>query len=336
VQGKMSGRFSDEVAVPDGRGEPKERDYRRIFRSALPFVAIAGLFLFFTVANPRFAGLTNLYNIARQSSVLLTVSLAGTFVILMGSIDLSVGSMVTLAGILSSILVLNVGAAAVILVPMVGLIGGLVNGALFAYCKLPSFLVTLGTLFAFNGTALYICDGHPSPFQAPGLQSVVNGDWVFGFPNLALIAIVVYLICVFIAFRTKFGRYLYAIGGGERVAKLSGVPVTWYKFLAFGLSGFLAALAGLMLAVRIGAGAPAAGEPYLLDSIAAVVIGGTALSGGVGGPHRTILGALVIGILSNGMNILNVYPFTQIIIRGVVVIVAVWLTMDRSRIAEMK
>ena len=332
-------RGSKEVTQAVAAGawtETQKRDYGRIFRSILPFIAIIGLFLFFTIANPRFAGLNNLYNIARQSSVLLTVALAGTFIILMGSIDLSVGSMVTLAGILSSILVLKVGAPAVIVVPIVGLIAGLFNGALFAYVKLPSFLVTLGTLFAFNGAALFICAGHPSPFTAPGLQSVVNGGLLGGFPNLALLAIVVYLICVFIAFRTKFGRYMYSIGGGERVARLSGVPVTRYKFVAFGLSGFLAALAGLMLAVRIGAGAPAMGEPYLLDSIAAVVIGGTALSGGVGGPHRTILGALVIGILSNGMNILNVYPFTQIIIRGLVVIVAVWLTMDRSKIAEMK
>ena len=310
--------------------------YGRIFRSILPFVAIVGLFIVFTAANPRFASVANLFNITRQSSVLIVVALAGTFIILQGSIDLSVGSMVTLAGILSSILILNVGAPAIILVPLVGLVAGLFNGVLFAYGKLPSFLVTLGTLFVFNGVALYISKGHPQPFEAPGMQTVVNGSLIGGFPNLGLIALVVYGLCIFVAFRTKFGRYMFSIGGGERVAKLSGVPVNFYKFLSFGVSGFLAALGGLMLASRISAGAPNMGEPYLLDSIAAVVIGGTALSGGVGGPHRTILGALVISILSNGMNILNVYPFTQIIIRGLVVIAAVALTMDRSKIELMK
>jgi ribose transport system permease protein len=310
--------------------------YGRIFRSVLPFAAIVGLFIIFTAANPRFASVANLFNITRQSSVLIVVALAGTFIVLQGSIDLSVGSMVTFAGILSSILILKVGAPAIILIPIVGLVAGLFNGVLFAYGKLPSFLVTLGTLFVFDGAALYISRGHPQPFDAPGMQSVVNGSLIGGFPNLGLLALVVYGLCVFVAFRTKFGRYMFSIGGGERVAKLSGVPVNFYKFLSFGVSGSLAALGGLMLASRISAGAPSMGEPFLLDSIAAVVIGGTALSGGVGGPHRTILGALVISILTNGMNILNVYPFTQIIIRGLVVIAAVALTMDRSKIELMK
>ncbi|MBV9232110.1 MAG: ABC transporter permease, partial [Chloroflexi bacterium] len=294
------------------------------------------LMLVFTVLNPRFLSPLNFVNILRQSSVLMVVALAETFIIMMGSIDLSMSSIITLCGLVGAMLIRDHGEWAVLLVLVIGILCGLLNGLLFAYAKLPSFLVSLGTLFALNGLALFFSNGQPVEVNAGFLSDVFTGD-SFGFlPNIALWAASTLLIAAFVASRTKFGRLMYAIGGGEKVARLSGVPVERYKVYAFLVSGLLAAFGGMLLMFRIAAGTPDMGSPFLLDSIAAVVMGGTALTGGIGGPYRTLIGVLVITILSNGMNIANIHPYLQIFIRGVVVIAAVALTIDRSKIALVK
>ena len=165
---------------------------------------------------------------------------------------------------------------------------------------------------------------------------MANNTTLLGIPNVVLIAAVVTAILTFVVFRTKFGRYLYAIGGGEPVAALSGIPIRRFKVLAFVVAGALCGLSGALITGQVGAGTPDVGSSYLLDSIAAVVMGGTALSGGIGGPHRTVLGALVIAILSNGMDIIQVGDFTQDIVKGLVVILAVALTIDRQKYPFMK
>jgi ribose/xylose/arabinose/galactoside ABC-type transport system permease subunit len=302
-----------------------------------PLVAIVVLVVVFTALNSNFLTTVNLLNIVRQSAVLLVLALAGTFIILMGSIDLSVGSIVTLTGICGAIFLRDLGEIAVLLILLIGLACGLINGLLFAYGKLPSFLVTLGTLFAFDGLALFISEGTPIAVSfGSSIDPVFDGD-VFGeIPAIALWALGVWIVCVLVAKYTTFGRFTYAIGGGERVAELSGVPVRRYKLLAFMFSGLLAGIAGLLLLFRINSGSPEMGEPFLLTSIAAVVMGGTALTGGVGGPHRTMIGVIIIAILSNGMNVANVDPFLQIVVQGVVVIAAVSLTVDRSKLLLVK
>jgi ribose transport system permease protein len=146
----------------------------------------------------------------------------------------------------------------------------------------------------------------------------------------------VFALCVLLARKTRFGRYVYAIGGGEKVAALSGVPVRRYKLYAFMLSGLLVSIGGLMLMFRVQSGAAEVGEPFLLLSIAAIVMGGTPLTGGVGGPHRTLLGVLLISVLTNGMSVANVHPFLQIVVQGVVVIIAVALTIDRRKLTLVK
>jgi ribose transport system permease protein len=303
----------------------------------LPILAIVVLIAYFTYVNPLFFSASNALNIGRQSSVLLMVALSGTIVILIGSIDLSVGSLVTLTGILTAMTVDALGVPGAVLVAVgVGALVGLVNGGLVTLLKVPSFLVTLGLLSVLAGIANQISQGQSILFMDSLLPNLVNGSYFLGVPNVIWFALLATVILTIIAFRTKLGRYLYALGGGEIVAAHAGVPVTSYKILAFVLSGAISGLAGVMLTGQVGAGTPTAGGGLLLNSIAAVVMGGTALSGGIGGPHRTFLGVLVIAILTNGMDVTAVNSFTQDIVKGCVIILAVSLTIDRSKYAFIK
>ena len=254
-------------------------DVRRFkdLRSIGPLIILPVLVIVFTSLNSRFFTSENLLNIVRQSSVLMVLAMAATFVILMGSIDLSVGSIVTLAGLTGAALVRDHGELAVLLIPLIGIAGGAINGALFAFGKLPSFLVTLGTLYAFQGLALYIGEGTSIPLRVGlSLDPIINGD-VAGIPTIALWAVLLLVIGILLLRYTRFGRYSYVLGGGESVAKLSGVPVARYKFYFFVLSGLLASLAGMLLMFRNGGGDPNMGTSLLLPTIAAVVMGGTPL-----------------------------------------------------------
>lgn len=303
----------------------------------LPIVAIVLLIAYFSYVNPLFFSSSNALNIGRQSSVLLMVALAGTVVILIGSIDLSVGALVTLTGILAALTVDQYGLLGATLVGVgVGALVGLVNGSLVTMLRVPSFLVTLGMLSILSGVSNQISQGQSILFTDSLLPDLVNGSFVLGVPNVIWFALIATGVLTVVAFRTKLGRYLYALGGGEIVASHAGVPVTFYKILAFMLAGAICGLAGVMLTGQVGAGTPTAGSSLLLNSIAAVVMGGTALSGGIGGPHRTFLGVLVIAILTNGMDVTEVNSFTQDIVKGFVIILAVSLTIDRSKYLFIK
>ncbi|MBW8637551.1 ABC transporter permease [Hoeflea sp. WL0058] len=303
----------------------------------LPLVAIVVLIVYFTYVNPLFFSYANAINIGRQSAVLLIVALAGTVVILIGSIDLSVGAQVTLTGILAALTVDQYGALGATLISVgAGAVVGLINGGLVTALKVPSFLVTLGMLSVLSGVSNQISRGQSILFMNGSLTDIVNGTYLLGIPNVIWFALIAVLILTIVAFYTKLGRYLYAIGGGEIVAANAGVPVIFYKVLTFALAGAICGFAGVVMTGQIGAGTPTAGGSLLLNSIAAVVMGGTALSGGVGGPHRTFLGVLVIAILTNGMDVTEVNSFTQDIVKGIVIILAVSLTIDRSKYPFIK
>jgi ribose transport system permease protein/putative xylitol transport system permease protein len=252
----------------------------------------------------------------------------------MGSIDLSVASIIALSGIVaSSVLDMGLGVPGAICGGILaGCLVGLMNGAIFSYGKIPSFLVTLGTMSAIEGFSLKLTGGRTISIFDKTYRWLSSGTLIGDLPNVALFALIIYVVCVFIAWRTRFGRYVYIIGGGEKVAKMSGVAIYRFKLYAFALAGSLAGFAGVLLAARIGARSARMADGILLDAIAAVVMGGTSLTGGIGGPHRTILGVLIISILSNGLNILGIDPYTQTIIKGAVVILAVFLTIDRRKI----
>lgn len=298
----------------------------------LPISVLVVISIIFSVLNENFLTTMNLMNILRQLSVLMLVALAGTLVIMIGSIDLSVGSNVTLSGIVAAYFVTQYGALAGVLAGlMVGVCVGLFNGVVFTKLKLPSFIVTLGMLSSLSGIANVLSDGKAVLYNSLTFDYLARGELIPGIPNIFLWAVTVLAIIIFICSKTVFGRNMYAVGGGEKVAKLSGIKVDRLKIGVFMISGLLCGLAGVLLCSRIGAGTPRMGDPFLLDSIAAIVIGGTALSGGIGGAHRTIVGVLLITVLSSGMNITGVHPFVQEIVKGLVVIAAVATTIDRSK-----
>jgi ribose transport system permease protein/putative xylitol transport system permease protein len=302
-----------------------------------PFAMLLVLGVLFSILSENFFTYGNLINnVAKNSAFLLLVALAGTFPILQQSIDLSVAQLVTLTGVVAAVLVGDYGLLALPAAIVVGMLAGAVNGLVFTKLKVPSFLVTLGTLSIMAGLALIVTDGSSITFRSDAVREIATGTWIPGVPNLVLWGLLFYVFTVFLAWRTKFGRYCYALGENERVVELAGAKVDRYKIYPFVLSGLLCGAAGALLAARISSGSAQMGEGLLLPSIAAIVMGGTALTGGVGGPHRTILGVLVIAVLQNGMNLTAVDPFVQEIILGVVVVAAVALSIDRRKIDVVK
>nr|WP_241659190.1 ABC transporter permease [Halorubrum salsamenti] len=303
-----------------------------------PFVMLFGLIITFSLATDRFLTEANLLdNVAKNAVTLLLVALAGTFPILQQSIDLSVESMVLLTGVVTVVLIsqFGLGLLAIPIAIGVGMLAGLFNGIIFTKLKVPSFLVTLGTLSVMAGVGKIITGGSTITFRNPAIRTISNGE-VFGIPNLVLWGLLIYVGTIVLAFRTKFGRYCFALGENERVVELAGAKVDRYKIYPFVLSGLLCGTAGVLLTLRISSASPNIGSGLMLPSIAAIVMGGTALTGGVGGPHRTILGVLVIAVLNNGMNLTGIDSFVQEIILGLVVVGAVALSIDREKIDVVK
>ncbi|QIO25373.1 ABC transporter permease [Haloarcula sp. JP-L23] len=297
-----------------------------------------GLILIFTFSTDQFFTESNLLdNVAKNAVTLLLVALAGTFPILQQSIDLSVESIVLLTGVVTVVLIaqFGLGLLAIPLAIGVGMLAGLFNGIVFTKLKVPSFLVTLGTLSVMAGVGKIITGGSTITFRNDAIRSISTGT-VLGIPNLVLWGLLIYVGTILLAFRTKFGRYCFALGENERVVELAGAKVDRYKIYPFVLSGLLCGIAGVLLTLRISSASPNIGSGLLLPSIAAIVMGGTALTGGVGGPHRTILGVLVIAVLNNGMNLLGIDSFVQEIILGLVVVAAVAMSIDRDKIDVVK
>ncbi len=305
-----------------------------VARDLLPLAALLALFVFFSVRAEAFLSAANLTLISGQAGILLLASLGATLVIIAGSVDLSVGSIALLTGAAVALLI-NRGFGnpiAVLLIAIaVGAVIGLINGVVFAYGRVPSFIATLGTLSLFAGIGLTILQGSTINFTDQAVRDLAIGQFIPNVQNAALVALAAFLVVWFFARRTRFGLYVYAIGGNERVVELAGVRTRRVKVLILILSGITAGLAGLLLTAQLGAAGPSLGSTILLDSIAAIVIGGTALSGGVGGVGRTVLGVLILTVLSNGLNQIGAADYTQTIIKGLVIIVAAVFTMASQR-----
>ena len=282
--------------------------------------------------SERFLTARNAQIILLQSAVLVIVGLGLTFVIIAGSIDLSVGSLVAVAAMLSAAAANQWGLAGALTVALlVGAAAGLVNGLVFTVLRVPSFIATLGMLSVARGLTIIYSDGAPIPIQDAG-RVLRLGTW----PEPVFVAALAVVVCQVIYRLTPFGRYVQGIGGNERVALLSGVPVDRTKTLIFVFSGLMAGLGGLVTAARLGAGTPQAGTGFELDVISAVVIGGTPLTGGIGNMYSTAVGALVISTLSNGLVILGVPSEVQTVIKGVVLVLAVFISLDRRKIGIIK
>lgn len=288
-----------------------------------------------SVASDSFLTVDNGMNVLRQTSINLCLSIGMTMIILSGGIDLSVGSVLAFSGAVTAGLLKNgialqrfdvliefsvFGAIAAGLV--VGSLLGLFNGFVITRFKLPPFVATLAMLSIARGLTMLWTGGFPITGLGEKFGFIGTG-YVFGVPMPVWISAALVAVFVLVTKRTRFGRYLYAVGGNERTAMLSGLNVKRIKLLVYTLGGGLSAVAGLLVTARLDSATPNAGFTYELDSIAAVVIGGTSLSGGRGSIFGTVLGCLIIGVLNNGLVLLNVSPFWQQIIKGLVILTAV-------------
>jgi ribose transport system permease protein len=278
------------------------------------------------ILTPHFLTVSNLLNIAEQTSINAIIAVGMTFVILSAGIDLSVGSIVAFSGVVLGT-ALKGGQPmpiALLLALGVGLGCGLVNGGLISSGGLPPFIVTLGTMSIARGAALLYTEGRPVSGFDESFRVLATGRIGF-LPAPVLVMGLVYLIAHFVLTRTIFGRYVYAIGGNEEATRLSGVSIRFHKTMIYGVSGLMSAIAAVILTARLNSAQPIAGMMYELDAIAATVIGGTSLMGGDGSLGGTLVGALIMGVLRNGLNLLGVSSFLQQIVIGGVIVVAVLL-----------
>ncbi|MEV8508951.1 ABC transporter permease [Actinoplanes sp. NPDC051475] len=289
------------------------------------FIAAAAIFIILGVLNSNFLTIGNLRDVLVSACVNALIGIGLTFVIITGGIDLSVGSIASLVGIVSANLMVNsgVGAIPALLVGMaLGFAAGVVNGLLITLLKLPPFIATLGTMSVYQGLAYVATDGKPV-YNVPQDFVLLLNSYLGGVPIVVVVVVVAAVLAWLLLRRTVFGQNVIATGGSEETAWLSGVRVARVKILVYALSGMLAALAGLVIVARISAAQSSAGAPYLLTAIAAAVIGGANLMGGEGRIAGTLVGALILGALTNGLTLLNVPSFYEQIVVGLVVVIAV-------------
>jgi ribose/xylose/arabinose/galactoside ABC-type transport system permease subunit len=290
------------------------------------------LCLLLWAATPHFLTVSNLLNVLEQTSINAIVAVGMTLVIISGGIDLSVGSVLAVSGIALA-RALEAGLPAPLAIGIGLVVGsscGLLNGVLVTYGRLPPFIATLGMMSVARGAALMLAEGRPISGFSEGFRALATSR-VLMIPAPVLITALIYVVAHFVLARTVFGRATYAIGGNEEAARLSGVPVWFHKTMIYGVAGLTSAAAAVILTARLNSAQPTAGTMYELDAIAATVIGGTSLLGGEGTLAGALIGALIMGVLRNGLNLLNVSSFFQQVVIGVVIIVAVLIDMSLKR-----
>lgn len=296
-----------------------------LIKRFLPFVSLIVLCVVIAVLEPKFLSTGNLATVVRQIAVITVISMGMTMVMVSGGIDLSVGSMMALASVIGAIAMVK-GApvlAGIAICIVAGIVFGLINGAAITRLGIPPFIVTLGAMGIYRGASLFISDGNAVVGLPESFGYLAEGN-LFGIIPLPLL--IVFLVAVVIHFvlsSTKLGRYCYAIGSNVEAARYAGIPVARYQIIFYTILGALTGLAGSIESARLVTGQPTSGEGYELSVIAAVVIGGGSLNGGQGTVVGTIIGALIMGVLSNGANLLGINPFIQRIIIGSVIVLAV-------------
>jgi len=312
----------------------------------LRFQSLIALFLLclgLSLLSDKFLSVSNLWNVMRQISVNICISTGMTLIVLTAGIDLSVGSILALCGAITAGLLKNgieipsnnlyIGftlLGAILAGVLTGSLLGAFNGWTITKFKVPPFVATLAMLTIARGLTMLWTQGFPISGLGDTFLYLGTG-WFLGIPVPVWISGIIVLIAVFITNKTRLGRYIYAIGGNESASKLSGIDVNKVKIMVYTIAGALAAIGGLMVTSRLDSAQPNAGISYELDSIAAVVIGGTSLSGGRGSILGTVQGAIIIGVLNNGLVLLNVSPFWQQVVKGLVILMAVIIDKSNSK-----
>jgi len=304
----------------------------RVTQKLLPFVSLIVLFIALSITSPYFLTANNLASVARQTAVFNTMALGMTIVIVSGGIDLSVGSILGLSGLVGTMALergypIPVG---VLIGLLVGTACGFANGLMVAKLRIPPFVVTLGTLGIFRGLALIISNGLPVHRIPPGFSFLGEGN-LLGVPFVVWMLVICAVAVHVILEHTRLGRYAFAIGSNKIASLYAGIPVDFHVMAVYAIGGTLTGLAGMVEASRLMTGQPTAGQGYELQAIAAVVIGGGSLNGGEGSVVGTLIGAFIMGLLSNGADLLNISNYWQQVIIGGVIILAVTLDELRKR-----
>ena len=293
-----------------------------LVRKMGPLIGLIVLFVVISALNSSFIDPSNLKNLLRQVSINALISFGMTFVILTGGIDLSVGSTLALSSAIMASLIKGGmdPIMGIVVAAIIGLILGTINGVVISYGKVAPFIATLATMTIFRGLTLVYTDGNLTDNQ---LFHMFGQGYFAGIPVPAVVMLLMFALCWFILNKTPLGRKTYAVGGNEKVSFIAGIKIERIKIFAYAITGLFCALAGAILTSRLNSAQPTAGTGYELDAIAAVVLGGTSLSGGKGRIVGTLIGVLIIGTLNNGLNILNVSSFYQQVVKGIVILLAV-------------
>lgn len=296
-----------------------------VIKSRAIWVFLFLMIVFFAIMSDNFLSMRNLMNVAKQVSIFGVASVGMTYVILLGGIDLATGSIISFVNIVAAYFMVNMG-----LNPILAVIGslvistiiGLLNGVIIAEIGMPPLIVTFASQTIFAGLAYIICKGTPIS-RFPESFLAMGQGYVGPIPIPVIIMVLCFAVGAFILSKTYFGRYFYAIGGNEEAAALSGIQVKKVKYIVYALSGLFAGIAGLVMLARANTGQPNAGLGYEFDVITCVVLGGVSVSGGSGKMSNVIAGVLIIGVLSNGMVLLNVSSYMQMVIKGIILLLAV-------------
>lgn len=297
-----------------------------------PLVGFILVFFFMAIFNENFLSSNNISNVARQVSINAILAVGMTCAILLGGIDLSVGSVMALSGtVTAGMMIAGIPPELAIAGGLaIGMLFGAANGFLIAYGKMPAFIVTLASLGIARGIGLVYTGGYPIS-GLPESFSFLGRGAVFGLQTPILMMLIVYAIIYVVLTHTPFGRHVYAIGGNEEAARLSGIPVPKIIMAVYTISGFTAGIAGMILTSRLMSGQPNSGVGFELDAIAAVVIGGTAMNGGRGAIIGTLIGAMLLGVLNNGLNLAGISPYIQNIIKGVIILSAIYIGSSKRK-----
>lgn len=298
------------------------------------FIALILLVVIVSVLNSRFLQVSNLMNLLRQLIINGFIALGMTYVILTGGIDLSVGSILAFTSAIFAGLMQNgmSPVLAIILAIILGAILGFINGLLITKGKLAPFIVTLATMTIFRGATLVYTDGRPIAGQRDNfIFAFLGRGKVFGIPFQVILFAIIFILLLILLKKTSLGRKVYAVGGNEKASYISGINIDRVKIFVYTISGILATISGLVLTSRLNSAQPTAGTAYEMDAIAAVVLGGTSMTGGSGFLVGTLIGILILGVLNNGLNLLGVSSFYQQIVKGVVILLAVLVDRKRNK-----
>lgn len=299
----------------------------QFFEKFATLIGLLVVILIFALLKPKFLDINNIFNLLRQASINGLLALGMTFVVLTGGIDLSVGSILGASGIFAALVAQNQDIpwfVAVLVGLGVGLVLGSINGVVVSWLKVPAFVATLGMLSVARGITYLASDAKPVPGLSQGFLKIGGGS-IGIIPLPVIILVVVFIICSILLYWTKYGRYIYGVGGNSRAARVSGINVKKITCSAYMIAGALAGLAGVVLTSRVSSGLAMAGQNYETDAIAAVVMGGTSLAGGKGRLWGTLIGVLIIAVLNNGLDMMAVSSYWQLIIKGIIIIAAVMM-----------